>query len=107
MIFFIEKSMKLKKRKMKMRTYNNNSVFKNDIICDIEIFGNNYFLNSGIQIILRANLFWMNYKKINGEKFSFVYDFKGVLLVLQRNEKYNSSTIKFFCDKNGNYLEGA
>ena len=49
----------------------------------------------------------MNYKKINDKKFSFVCEFKGVLLVLQRNEKYNPSIIKIFCDKNGNYLEGA
>ena len=87
---------------------NNNDVYENDIICGIENVGNNCYLNSGLQIILRCKPFLDEIQKIDNKKFSFVYKFKEVLLNLQTNEKYNPSKfIKYFCDKNENYLEGA
>lgn len=87
---------------------NNNDVYENDIICGIENVGNNCYLNSGIQIILRCKPFLDEVQKIDNKKFSFVYKFKEVLLNLQTNAKYNPSKfIKYFCDKNENYLEGA
>jgi hypothetical protein len=46
-------------------------------------------------------------QKVDNKKFSFVCKFKEILLDLQINEKYNRSKfIKYFCDKNENYLEG-
>ena len=87
---------------------NNNDVYENDIICGIENVGNNCYLNSGIQIILRCKPFLDEVQKIDNRKFSFVCKFKEILLNLQTNEKYNPSNfIKYFCDKNENYLEGA
>ena len=89
----------------KENIYNNITI--NNDLCGIKNVGNNCYLNSGLQILARSDIFVNKLIPFNNNKFPFTAILYQAFESLLNKKVYDPSLfIKYFCQKNQDFIIG-